>query len=95
MFVLFFKLSFSTGPGATSTHWKQTIFLLKQPVCVKRGNCVVCSALIGLVSEWKFSGDVLSGTICCTKDEKDCRSLKVYLNVDTPAGQQSKAYCLN
>lgn len=29
---------FSTGPHATPTHWKQTIFYLKDPLLVKEGK---------------------------------------------------------
>ena len=28
---------FSTGPRATPTHWKQTIFYLPNPIAVKKG----------------------------------------------------------
>lgn len=30
-------ISFSTGPLATPTHWKQTVFFLKDPIIVKKG----------------------------------------------------------
>ncbi|XP_078405641.1 protein arginine N-methyltransferase 3 isoform X2 [Cetorhinus maximus] len=32
------KVMFSTGPGSTQTHWKQTVFLLEQPVSVRKGD---------------------------------------------------------
>ncbi|XP_072448865.1 protein arginine N-methyltransferase 3 isoform X1 [Chiloscyllium punctatum] len=32
------KVMFSTGPGSTETHWKQTVFLLEQPVLVRKGD---------------------------------------------------------
>ncbi|XP_067849641.1 protein arginine N-methyltransferase 3 isoform X2 [Heptranchias perlo] len=32
------KVTFSTGPRSTETHWKQTVFLLEQPVSVKKGD---------------------------------------------------------
>jgi protein arginine N-methyltransferase 3 len=32
------KFSFQTGPGETPTHWKQTVFFLREPVLVKRGD---------------------------------------------------------
>jgi len=31
---------FSTSPSAVPTHWKQTVFFLKQPITVKEGDCV-------------------------------------------------------
>jgi len=41
-FDVFFDLpqpvSFSTGPHAKSTHWKQTVFLLEEPITVKQGK---------------------------------------------------------
>ncbi|CAK6971522.1 protein arginine N-methyltransferase 3 [Scomber scombrus] len=32
------KVMFSTGPQATKTHWKQTVFLLERPVSVQAGE---------------------------------------------------------
>ncbi|XP_051885261.1 protein arginine N-methyltransferase 3 isoform X2 [Pristis pectinata] len=32
------KVSFSTGPRSTKTHWKQTVFLLEHPISVKKGD---------------------------------------------------------
>ncbi|MED6258285.1 Protein arginine N-methyltransferase 3, partial [Ataeniobius toweri] len=29
------KVMFSTGPQVTKTHWKQTLFLLENPMAVK------------------------------------------------------------
>jgi protein arginine N-methyltransferase 3 len=41
-FDVFFDLpqpvSFSTGPHAQPTHWKQTVFLLEEPINVKQGK---------------------------------------------------------
>ncbi|KDR16996.1 protein arginine N-methyltransferase 3 isoform X3 [Zootermopsis nevadensis] len=41
-FDVFFDLahpvSFSTGPHAKPTHWKQTVFLLEEPIIVKQGD---------------------------------------------------------
>ena len=35
--------SFSTGPFSKETHWKQVVFLLKEPIELYRGACVVVS----------------------------------------------------
>jgi len=35
--------SFSTGPKSTPTHWKQTLFLLREPLVVVEGNSVAGS----------------------------------------------------
>ena len=32
-------ISFSTGPNSVPTHWKQTIFLLREPMTVDEGTC--------------------------------------------------------
>ncbi|NXG25585.1 ANM3 methyltransferase, partial [Grallaria varia] len=34
------KVSFSTGPQCTKTHWKQTIFLLEKPIPVEAGEAL-------------------------------------------------------
>jgi len=34
------EVSFSTGPRSTPTHWKQTLFLLREPFRAKRGTVV-------------------------------------------------------
>jgi protein arginine N-methyltransferase 3 len=31
--------SFSTGPQSMPTHWKQTLFLLREPISVAEGQC--------------------------------------------------------
>ena len=30
-------MSFSTGPQSVPTHWKQTLFLLREPIALKEG----------------------------------------------------------
>lgn len=41
-FDVFFDLphpvSFSTGPHAKPTHWKQTVFLIEEPIVVQQGK---------------------------------------------------------
>uniref|UniRef100_A0A4W3JAD1 Protein arginine N-methyltransferase 3 n=1 Tax=Callorhinchus milii TaxID=7868 RepID=A0A4W3JAD1_CALMI len=34
------KVMFSTDPRSTKTHWKQTVFLLEQPVSVNKGDII-------------------------------------------------------
>ncbi|XP_074648357.1 protein arginine N-methyltransferase 3-like [Tubulanus polymorphus] len=34
---------FSTGPAATPTHWKQTVFLLEKPLAVKKDEVLQCT----------------------------------------------------
>jgi len=33
--------SFSTGPKSIPTHWKQTLFLLKEPIVVDEGTSII------------------------------------------------------
>lgn len=35
------SVEFSTGPHAETTHWKQTVFYLKEPIEVKQGQLVL------------------------------------------------------
>ena len=46
-FDIFFDLphavSFSTGPHSEPTHWKQTVFLLEEPVVFKKGEQLISS----------------------------------------------------
>ena len=39
-------LSFSTGPESTPTHWKQTLFVLREPMFVS-GGCTFTLFYIG------------------------------------------------
>lgn len=54
--------SFSTGPQSMATHWKQTVFLLKDPIVVvegtflpypsphfSRGSCIVCGRVLTIL----------------------------------------------
>lgn len=34
--------SFSTGPQSIPTHWKQTLFMLREPISVEEGQCLTC-----------------------------------------------------
>lgn len=56
------KVSFSTGPHTTPTHWKQTVFYFRDCKEVKRG-------------------DVIEGTIICSRQKTDVRALSVQINV--------------
>ena len=41
--------SFSTGPASMPTHWKQTVFFLREPISVAEGACLgsADSAVVG------------------------------------------------
>lgn len=36
--------SFSTGPASVPTHWKQTVFFLREPISVADGMCSVIAS---------------------------------------------------
>lgn len=38
--------SFSTGPESTPTHWKQTIFMLREPITVIEGLFLPLSSML-------------------------------------------------
>lgn len=56
------NVSFSTGPGATPTHWKQTVFFFRDCKEVKQG-------------------DIIEGTINCSRQKTDVRALSVEIKV--------------
>ncbi|CAM9748681.1 unnamed protein product, partial [Discosporangium mesarthrocarpum] len=35
---LFKPISFSTGPFSEYTHWKQTVFYLREPITIEKGE---------------------------------------------------------
>ena len=40
-------VSFTTGPQGLETHWKQTLFVLKEPIDVEKGEDKACSGQTG------------------------------------------------
>lgn len=56
------NISFSTGPQATPTHWKQTVFYFRDCKEVKQG-------------------DIIEGTITCSRQKTDVRALSVEIKV--------------
>lgn len=74
------KVSFSTGPHATKTHWQQTIFYLKNTVEVNEGIAVrlIC---LGSDSFGWFAGDQIEGKLTCRRTIKNVRGLAVTLEI--------------
>ncbi|CAB3386093.1 Hypothetical predicted protein [Cloeon dipterum] len=76
-FDVFFDLdnpvSFSTGPLATPTHWKQTIFFLDSPIPMQPGA-------------------IIKGSFECLRQKKDCRSLKINIQLE---GQEKFQYIVS
>lgn len=56
------KVSFTTGPHETPTHWKQTLFFFRDCKEVKQG-------------------DIIEGTITCSRLKTDVRGLSVVINI--------------
>lgn len=56
------KVSFTTGPHETPTHWKQTLFFFRDCKEVKKG-------------------DIIEGTITCSRLKTDVRGLSVVINI--------------
>lgn len=69
--------SFSTGPFSKETHWKQVVFLLKEPIELYRGAwpphwlCVHAAVLRVL------AGVTVTGTLHCRKSEGNSRELDI------------------
>ncbi|KAK4050975.1 hypothetical protein OIV83_003104 [Microbotryomycetes sp. JL201] len=61
------EVFFSTGAKATPTHWKQTVFLLREPFDVKAGG------FSGLA--WMFACSKVTGTFTCSKNPDNSREL--------------------
>ena len=62
---------FSTGPGATPTHWKQTVFTLSKKVAIRKGDLISgtfrctrcrdnCRELEVLIAYWIDGADELA-----------------------------------
>lgn len=54
---------FSTGPQATKTHWKQTVFLLERPVSVQAGQYLRPQSQTSLIT---LLPSLLKLSFCCT-----------------------------
>jgi protein arginine N-methyltransferase 3 len=82
--------SFSTGPMSVPTHWKQTFFLLREPITVEEGQSDIFVSLV-MVFRWNLvAGTVVSGTFRCRKSKNNSRELDVEIhysvrpNADAP-----------
>lgn len=65
-FDVFFDLpipvAFSTGPLAKPTHWKQTVFLIKDPIALKQGEYCNAKSNINLMIK-KYIDNCLSESV--------------------------------
>lgn len=76
--------SFSTGPQSMPTHWKQTIFLLREPITITEGlsKCTYLhvSLTIMLFLSSITLGSVVQGHFHCRKREENSRELDVEIH---------------
>lgn len=73
--------SFTTGPESLPTHWKQTLFLLKEPIVVSEGTLFQISLMMLICGLINFSlGTEVSGTFHCRKSEDNSRELDVEIH---------------
>jgi len=70
--------SFSTGPFSKDTHWKQVVFLLKEPIELGRGAWIFylpISSLCAILTP--PPGITVTGTFHCKKSEDNSRELDI------------------
>jgi len=72
--------SFSTGPQSTSTHWKQTIFILREPMTVSGGCSCTFLAIDVVADPYIFPGSVVNGSFRCRKSDNNSRELDVEIH---------------
>src|SRR6202035_5734733 len=72
-------VSFSTGPHSARTHWKQTIFLLREPIIVSEGSCPGTARRRSVYPGF-LPGTVVCGTFHCRKSKKNPRELDVEIH---------------
>ena len=71
--------SFTTGPQSMPTHWKQTLFLLREPISVAEGWYYML--VIGIYQfNLDFTGSIVNGTFYCRKSEVNSRELDVEIH---------------
>lgn len=73
--------SFTTGPQSVPTHWKQTLFLLREPITVQDGRPALLNiSLTRLLMVRCRTGTVVSGTFHCRKSADNSRELDVEIH---------------
>jgi type I protein arginine methyltransferase len=80
------EVSFSTGPLSTPTHWKHTLFLLREPIKVEEGK-IEHSLLFhyALLSQSLNLGTTITGTFHCAKSADNSRELDVEIHYKVTA----------
>lgn len=89
-------VSFTTGPEGLETHWKQTVFLLKEPLEVEQGRpprvlgppCL--SVMSDFINSLRFrfdyaAGTLITGEIHVTASDTNSRELDVEVHYSVRA----------
>ncbi len=76
--------SFSTGPQSIPTHWKQTIFLLREPFVVEEGDSLFIISYS--LAHGIYTGAEISGTFYCRKSDTNSRELEVEIHYSPTPG---------
>ena len=71
-------VSFTTGPRGKFTHWKQVVFMLRQPITLEKGECARLS--LDTVSKPFNAGQRIKGVFNCIKGHDNARELDVEIH---------------
>lgn len=71
-------VSFSTGPQSIPTHWKQTLFLLREPIVAQEG--AELSRMFEVLILMFCAGTVVQGVFKCKKSDGNSRELDVEIH---------------
>lgn len=72
-------VSFSTGPRSVPTHWKQTLFLLRDPIIADEGEFSF-DAFVCVLANPDLLGTVVKGIFKCKKSPDNSRELDVEIH---------------
>ena len=74
--------SFSTGPKSVPTHWKQTLFLLREPIKATEGTSTSYFSTLSSehYSSLTFQGTVVQGVFKLRKSSSNTRELDVEIH---------------
>jgi protein arginine N-methyltransferase 3 len=84
------RVSFTTGPRGTETHWRQVVFLLREPIEIRSGelnfdieSSVMSATMACCPDYWVVltcAGETIQGRFLCQKSKTNSRELDVELH---------------